>query len=68
MQMWENLLEMPDVKKAEYKEVSGGRYFKLRAEPIKREIVSGIVIDGVGYNNSTSAPLLVVVEGENSLY
>ena len=35
MNGWEEKLRAPDIKKAKYREVYGGRYFKLTAKPLQ---------------------------------
>jgi manganese oxidase len=60
----EKRIRFPDGIIAEYQTNPYGRYFKLRAEPIKHQILSEITIDGLGYNGTTPGPLLIVNQGE----
>lgn len=61
---WEEKLKAPDIMKAKYKEVYGGRYFKLIAKPLQQKIFNDITLDIMGYNNTSPGPLIVVNEGE----
>jgi manganese oxidase len=64
MNTWENQILYPNGKIAKYKKVNGGRYFKLKAEPIEHNILPKVKIQGLGYNGDTPGPLIVVKEGE----
>jgi manganese oxidase len=57
-------VETPDVPKLPWKMVDGAREFRLVAEPVRTEFVSGRVVDAWGYNGSVPGPTIEANEGE----
>lgn len=51
-------------KKQIIKKVHNGRYYKLTASPVKHHILSNLAIEGLGYNQEITGPLLVFEQGE----
>jgi FtsP/CotA-like multicopper oxidase with cupredoxin domain len=64
MNIWENRLVIPDVKKAEYKQGTNSRHFKLVAQPIQHYLLPNIAVEALGYNGTTPGPLIVLKQGE----
>lgn len=64
MSLWEQRLLVPDSKKAQYRQVQGGRYFKLKAQPLQQNILKDITLDFMGYNGFSPGPAIIVNEGE----
>ena len=58
------LVETPDVPNLSWRMVNGAKEFHLVAEPVKREIVPGKVLDLWGFNGSVPGPTIQVVEGD----
>jgi manganese oxidase len=54
----------PDVPILPYKLIKGVKYFELIAEPVKREILPGIFMNGWGYNGSIPGPTIQVNSGD----
>ncbi|MFD1020331.1 multicopper oxidase family protein [Thalassobacillus hwangdonensis] len=42
----------------------GVKYFELRAEPVRQEVLDGIFIEGWGYNGSIPGPTIIVNPGD----
>ena len=61
---WEKRLRMPNGKRAAYQKVNNGRYYKLTAGSVKHNILKDIAIEGLGYNQEITGPLLVFEQGE----
>ncbi len=53
-----------DVPDLPFESVDGWKVFKLRAEPVRREIVPGKTVDLWGYNGSAPGPTIQVTEGD----
>lgn len=64
MSLWEQRLMVPDSKKAKYKQVQGGRYFKLTAQPGQQKILRDVTLEIPVYNGSSPGPLIIVNEGD----
>ncbi len=58
------MVETPDVPQLPWRMVNGVKEFHLVAEPVKREIVPGKVLDLWGYNGSVPGPTIQVTEGD----
>lgn len=54
----------PDIKTLKYILKDGIKYFELIAEPVKREILPGVFINGWGYNGSIPGPTIQVFPGD----
>lgn len=50
----------PDIIDLPYKLQNGVKYFELIAEPVKRELLPGLFINGWGYNGSIPGPTIQV--------
>lgn len=57
-------VESPDVPNLPWQMVGGVKEFRLVAEPVKREIVPGKVLDLWGFNGSVPGPTIQVTEGD----
>ena len=57
-------VQTPDIPKLAHKVEKGVKVFHLVAEPVKRELLPGRVIDVWGYNGSVPGPTIEVVEGD----
>lgn len=64
MNISRNLLESPDLTLASYTKEGKVREFHLVAGPVKRHILPGVLIDGMGYNGSIPGPLMVCRVGD----
>jgi hypothetical protein len=58
------MVETPDVPNLPWRMVNGAKEFHLIAEPVKREIVPGKVLDLWGFNGSVPGPTIQVTEGD----
>lgn len=54
----------PDVPDIPYILNNGIKYFELIAEPVKREVLPGLFINGWGYNGSIPGPTIHVFSGD----
>jgi len=54
----------PDVPDLPYILQNGIKYFELIAEPVKRELLPGLYINGWGYNGSIPGPTIQVYTGD----
>lgn len=54
----------PDVPDLPFKLQNGVKYFELTAEPVKRELLPGLYINGWGYNGSIPGPTIQVYSGD----
>ena len=54
----------PDVPELPYTLENGIKYFELIAEPVKREILPGLYLNGWGYNGSIPGPTIQVFPGD----
>lgn len=54
----------PNVPDLPYEMKNGVKYFKLIAEPVRREILPGLYINGWGYNGSIPGPTIQVYHGD----
>lgn len=57
-------VEAPDLPKLAYKLVDGVKEFHLRAEPVKRELLPGAVMNHWGYNGTMPGPTIEATEGD----
>ncbi len=57
-------VETPDVPQLPWRAENGAKVFHLIAEPVRREIWPGKVVDLWGYNGSVPAPTIQVNEGD----
>jgi len=57
-------VESPDLPKLSWKMVNGAKEFHLRAEPVKRELLPGAVMNHWGYNGTMPGPTIEVNEGD----
>ena len=57
-------VETPDVPQLAHKLENGVKVFHLIAEPVKREIYPGRVVDLWGYNGSVPGPTIQVTQGD----
>lgn len=64
MNIWESRIAIPDGKVADYQQKQNIRHFKLKAYPIKHKILSGVVIEALGFNGITPGPLIIVEQGQ----
>lgn len=64
MNEWEQRIKYPDGIIASYQQGPNYRYFKLTAKTAQREITSGVIIEGLGYNGNTPGPLIIVEHGD----
>jgi hypothetical protein len=58
------LVETPDVPQLPWRTVGGVKEFHLIAEPVKRELIPGKVVDLWGFNGSVPGPTIQVTEGD----
>jgi manganese oxidase len=58
------IVETPDIPNLPFTMDNGVKVFNLIAEPVKREIVPGRVIDAWGYNGTTPGPTIQVNNGD----
>lgn len=58
------MIKTPDIDDLPYSERRGIKYFELVAEPVSREILPGIIIEGWGYNGSIPGPTIKVYPGD----
>jgi FtsP/CotA-like multicopper oxidase with cupredoxin domain len=56
--------ETPHAGTLAYRLEQGVKVFELTAEPVKREMASGLVIKGWGYNGQTPGPTIEANEGD----
>lgn len=54
----------PDVPDLPYSLQNGVKFFELVAEPVKRELLPGLYINGWGYNGSIPGPTIQVYSGD----
>lgn len=54
----------PDISILPFKMNNGIKYFELVAEPVRREILPGVYIKGMGYNGSIPGPTIQVFTGD----
>lgn len=54
----------PDVPDLPYRMLNGVKFFELVAEPVKREILHDLYINGWGYNGSIPGPTIQVYSGD----
>lgn len=54
----------PNIPDLPYRLHNGVKYFELVAEPVKREILPGLYINGWGYNGSIPGPTIQVYSGD----
>lgn len=54
----------PDISNLPYKLQNDVKCFELVAEPVKREILPGLYINGWGYNGSIPGPTIQVYSGD----
>ena len=54
----------PDVPNLPFVTQNGIKYFKLVAEPVKRELLPGLFINSMGYNGTTPGPTIQVFPGD----
>lgn len=54
----------PDIPNLSYQMENGIKYFELVAEPVKREILPGLFLNGWGYNGSIPGPTIQVYPGD----
>ena len=57
-------VETPDGVTLPFKKVGGMKEFHLVAEPLKRELAPGLVVNAWGYNGQTPGPTIEAVEGD----
>jgi FtsP/CotA-like multicopper oxidase with cupredoxin domain len=50
----------PDISNLPYQLINGIKYFELIAEPVHRELLPGLFINGLGYNGSIPGPTIQV--------
>jgi FtsP/CotA-like multicopper oxidase with cupredoxin domain len=58
------MVTTPDVPDLPYRLQNGVKYFELVAEPVKRELLPGLYINGWGYNGSIPGPTIQVHSGD----
>ncbi len=58
------MVETPDVPQLPWRAVNGAKEFHLVAEPVRREIAPGKVLDVWGYNGSVPGPTIQITEGD----
>lgn len=58
------LVISPDINNLSYVVKKGVKHFELTAEPVKREILPGIYINGWGYNGTIPGPSILVYPGD----
>lgn len=58
------MVTTPDVFDLPFTMSNGIKHFELIAEPVKREILPGVFINGWGYNGSIPGPTIQVYSGE----
>jgi FtsP/CotA-like multicopper oxidase with cupredoxin domain len=54
----------PDVPSLPFTIINGVKFFELIAEPVKRELLPGLFINGWGYNGSIPGPTIQVFTGD----
>ena len=54
----------PDLPDLPFFVQNGFKYFELTAEPVKREILPGVFMNGCGYNGSIPGPTIIVNTGD----
>lgn len=54
----------PDIPDLPYTVQNGTKFFELVAEPVKRELLPGLFINGWGYNGSIPGPTIQVYTGD----
>src|SRR6266404_494241 len=54
----------PDLPRLEHKMVDGFKEFHLRVQPVKRELLPGIVMNFWGYNGTMPGPTVEAVDGD----
>lgn len=59
------MVTTPDLPDLPFKMQNGVKYFELIAEPVKREILPGVYINGWGYNGSIPGPTIQVYPGDS---
>jgi manganese oxidase len=64
MYLWEKALSSPGVPFVEYSYSDNMRHFHLVTKPTEHSILSNLAVKGLGYNNSTPGPVIVVKQGE----
>lgn len=57
-------VQYPDVSKLPWHWDNGVKVFRLVAEPVKRELIPGTVLDLWGYSGSAPGPMIEVNEGD----
>src|SRR5581483_1641903 len=57
-------VETPDVSDLPWQMVNGAKEFHLIAEPVRRELLPGQVIDGWGFNGSIPGPTIQINQGD----
>lgn len=58
------MVTIPDISDLPYTLKNGIKYFELVAEPVKREILPGLFVNGWGYNGSIPGPTIQVYTGD----
>lgn len=58
------MVNTPDIPNLPYTLYNGIKYFELIAEPVKREILPGLYMNGLGYNGSIPGPTILVCQGD----
>lgn len=58
-------IESPNGSTLPWKIVDGVKVYHLIAEPVKREMAPGFIIDAWGYNGETPGPVIEAVEGDH---
>lgn len=59
------LVQTPDIEDLRYKLENGIKVFQLVAEPVRRELVPGRVMDVWGFNGSVPGPTIQVNQGDH---
>jgi FtsP/CotA-like multicopper oxidase with cupredoxin domain len=57
-------VETPDLPDLPWKTVNGAKEFHLRAQPVRRELLPGNVMNHWGYNGTMPGPTIQVTEGD----
>jgi len=57
-------IQAPDLKTLPWKMVKGTKEFHLIAEPVRRELLPGLVIDTYGYNGDMPGPTIEINQGD----
>ena len=55
----------PDIPNLPCQTIDGIKYFELTAEPIRRELLPGLFINGWGYNGSIPGPTIQVLPNDD---